>query len=110
MLGRGTHRAVWRFCDRCHSAAARHKGLAAQATFPRHLGCDVCGFSDGGVDPTWCVLHGFFLMSVFLLDKVKMTLQSGMSLADCSYFLKSCDGSQSDCGARIARRPYGFRA
>ena len=98
-----------RFGASAIAATARRLAIKAWRRKPRSQGIFDVTFADSAM-AEFIQRGGFFLMSVFLLDKVKMTLQSGMSLADCSYFLKSCDGSQSDCGARIARRPYGFRA
>lgn len=69
------------------STARRHKGLAAQATFPRHPGCTGLGFCDRGFDPTCVLGHGVILM-VLLLDDVNLIGQRGMSGPKLGIFRK----------------------
>lgn len=86
----GTHGAQINIREGGNSAAAGHESLAAQATFPRHFGCAGIGFGNDGLHPTGCLGHGFFLMSVVVLDGSKVTVQKGMSWAGRNYSKKNC--------------------
>ncbi len=94
-----TNRAQLTIREGGNSAAAGHKSLAAQTTFPWHLCCAGIGFGDCGLHPTGCLAHGFFLMCVFLLDGPKMTMQKGMSWACRKNFKKNCALGLGKCGA-----------
>jgi hypothetical protein len=94
-----TNRAHLTIREGGNSAAAGHKSLAAQTTFPWQLCCAGIGFGDCGLHPTGCLRHGFFLTYVILLVGPKMTTQKGMSWAGRKNFKKNCALGHGKCGA-----------